>query len=108
MESSSSSIEPSLLLDNLGSQIWLLTNSDTYGGINRAHAEFLGKPPELLENKGLYEALAREEAEVCVAGNIDVFETKKPVQTEEWVKDGTGQVRLLAITKTPKLDETGN
>jgi len=100
--------EQSLLLDNIGTQIWFLTDSDTCGGVNKARAEFLGKPPEWLENKSLYEILTKEEADICVAGNIDVFKTKKPVRSEEWLKNGAGQLRLLAITKTPKLDETGN
>ena len=100
--------EQSLLLDNIGIQIWFLTNTDTCGGVNKAGAEFMGKPAQELEKKSVYEILTKEEADACVARNIKVFETKKPAHTEEWVKNGKGQRRLLAIVRTPKLDDTGN
>lgn len=100
--------EQALLLDNIETQIWYLTDVKTYGAINEAHADFLGIAKENLEGKSLYDVLSIQEADICVAGNIEVFEKKKKIHTEEWVKNGKGDLRLLSITKSPKLDEKGD
>ena len=98
----------SLLLDNAEAQIWGLTDVATYGAVNEAHARFVGRHKADLEGKNLYERFSREVADVCVAGNREVFEKKKPIHSEEWVENSRGETRLLSITKTPKLDADGN
>ncbi len=100
--------EQSLLLDNTQTQIWFLTDAETYGRVNKAHAEFLGKTPEDFRNKSLYEILSKEEADVWIDENIELFQTKKRVHGEQWFNNGKGEPRLLTITKTPKLDDKGN
>ncbi len=99
--------EQTLLLENIETQIWYLTDIKTCGAVNKARADFLGLGKGNLDGMNLYDMLGREEAEVCIAGNREVFEKRKQVHTEEWVKNGKGDARLLAITKTPKLDDTG-
>jgi PAS domain S-box-containing protein len=99
--------EQALLLDNIETQIWYLTDIKTYGAVNRAHAVFLGINEENLEGKSLYNVLSEQEADVCVAGNVEVFEKKRQIHTEEWIKNGKGELRLLSITKSPKLNEKG-
>jgi len=42
------------------------------------------------------------------AGNQEVFAQKHKVHSEEWVLNGGGEVRLLSITKAPKLDHKNN
>ena len=44
----------------------------------------------------------------CVASNAEVFQSRRTVYTEEWIPNAAGEVRLISITKTPKLDEHGN
>lgn len=99
--------EQALLLDNIETQIWYLKDVKTYGAVNGAHADFLGINKEKLEGKSLYDVLSIQEADICVAGNIEVFERKKKIHTDEWVKNGKGELRLLSITKSPKLNEKG-
>lgn len=99
--------EQALLLDNIETQIWYLIDVKTCGAVNRAHADFLGISKEKLEGKSLYDVLSIQEADICVAGNKEVFEKKKKIHTEEWVKNGKGEMRLLSIAKSPKLDENG-
>jgi len=96
--------EQALLLESVPTQLWYLTDVETYGAVNQAHADFLGLPKEALEGKPLRDFLSEDEAHVCRAGNREVFETKRPIYTEEWLVDAQGNRRLLAITKTPKLD----
>ena len=96
--------EQALLLDNIETQIWYLTDIETYGAVNKARAEFLGLEQENLEGQNL---VGREEAEVCIASNREVFEKKKQIHTEVWVKNSKGETRVLSVTKTPKLDEKG-
>jgi len=100
--------EQKLLLDNIQTQIWYLTDAKTYGAVNRAHAEFLNVKKKDIEHKILYDILVKEEAEAFIAHNMKVFNQKIKVQTEEWVVNGRGEKRLLSIVKTPKLDDKGN
>jgi PAS domain S-box-containing protein len=100
--------EQALLLDNIDTQVWFLTDLENHGAVNKAMAEFLGVQKSDVANKNVYNILSEEEAGVCIAGNREVFESKTKVRTEEWVKNGEGELRLLSITKTPKLDEDGN
>jgi|GEM_PF-1416324 len=100
--------ELSLLLNTIDTQVWYLTDIETYGQLNRAHADFLGLDVEEIAYKRLEEFLPREVAEVCKASNVEVFRTRRPVRTEEWIPDADGEERLIAITKTPKLDADGD
>lgn len=100
--------EQELLLNNIQTQIWYLTDVKTYGAVNKAHAEFLSKKKKDIEHNTLYDILSKEEAEVFIAHNKQVFDQKIKVQTEERVTNGNGEKRLLSIVKTPKLDEKGN
>jgi len=100
--------EHRLLLDTIDTQVWYLTDIETYGRVNRSHAAFLGLDAKGIAYKRLAEFVSKEVAEVCKASNMAVFHTKKPVHTEEWIPDADGEERLIAITKTPKLDADGN
>jgi PAS domain S-box-containing protein len=100
--------EQNLLLDTMDAQVWYLTNVETYGIANRAHAEFLGLRREDIEHKRLEEFLPEETAQVCKESNLQVFQTRGTIHTEEWVMNAEGEERLLAIIKTPKLDQDGN
>jgi two-component system, cell cycle sensor histidine kinase and response regulator CckA len=99
--------ERRLLLDTIPVQVWYLTDPDTYGALNRAHAEFLGYRPQDMAYRRLEEFRAPDVARVCKAGNIRVFESRKPVHTEEWVPNAAGEKRLISVAKTPRLDEKG-
>jgi len=100
--------EQGLLLDNIDTQIWYLADIDLYGAVNKAHAEFFGADKEDLEGSNLRDILGREEAEVHIEGNRDIFEKKKQMRIEEWIKNGRDEMRLLSITKTPKLNDDGD
>ncbi|UNC91464.1 PAS domain-containing hybrid sensor histidine kinase/response regulator [Candidatus Contubernalis alkaliaceticus] len=101
--------EKELLLDNIELQVWYLTDIETYGAVNNTHAKFFGVKKRDLENKTLWEILSsEEEARICIEGNKWVFQEKKKLKKEEWVVDGKGKPRLLAITKTPKLNSAGS
>jgi len=99
--------EQTLLLDNIETQIWYLTDIETYGAVNKARADFLGRPKAKLEGKNIRDIIRTKEADVCIAGNNEVFDKKKQTRTEQWVRNGKGEERLLSIILTPKLDEKG-
>ena len=100
--------EQALLLDNIENHIWYLTDKETYGIVNKAHAEFIGLEKEQLEGRDLHDIISVEKADVCIANNREVFEKKTQSSTEEWIKNGRGETRLLSITRTPKLDDKGD
>ena len=93
----------SILLDNIKTQVWYLTNDHTYGAVNKSHAEFLGMMQEDVSFKDMYDILPRAVADLCREGNSSVFITGKPVVTEEWMASTSGEPRLLSIYKSPHL-----
>jgi PAS domain S-box-containing protein len=100
--------EQQLLLDNIQTQVWYLSDPVTYGSVNEAHANFYGFEKDQMAFRNLYEIFPEDVADVCKEGNIEVFTTKKQINTDEWVPHQSGERRLNSITKTPKLDESGD
>ena len=100
--------EQALLLDNIQTQVWYLTDEETYGAVNKARAEFFGKKNKEMENTKSCDVLSKDEAEICISGNAEVFEKRKQIHTEEWITNAKGEKRLLSIIKSPKLDENGD
>jgi PAS domain S-box-containing protein len=96
-----------VLLDNIHTQVWYLTDEHTYGAVNKAHADFNGMAPEDMAFKDMYDIFSRDIVEVCRQGNRDVFSKKQPIVSEEWVHHASGNRRLISIVKTPKLDKKG-
>jgi PAS domain S-box-containing protein len=97
-----------ILLGNIEAHVWYLKDWDTYGAVNTAHARFFGKEKSMLENRPLREVLSTSgETQACMEGNKRVFEERRQIRTEEWMINGHGVSRLMAITKTPKLNESG-
>lgn len=96
-----------LLLDHMAAHVWFLVDAETYGIVNRAHAEFIGKPADDLFYRKLADLFPPEVAEVCRNGNRTAFETRAPLVTEEWLADKDGRLRLLEIAKTPKPGPDG-
>lgn len=110
LENASSLVKPDeylLLLDNIDTHVFYLLDPATYGIVNRAHADFFGVAKSDLEQKNLYDVLSKDEADVCIAGNQQIFADKKQVVTEEVMKRADGQERLFSFTKTPKLGDDG-
>ena len=99
--------ERGILLETMEAQVWYLTDPDTYGMSNRAHAEFLGLPSERLVNARLESFLPPEVAETCRAGNLEAFQSDRTIFTKEWSKNSFGEDRLLSITKTPRRRPDG-
>ncbi|MBA2881450.1 PAS domain S-box-containing protein [Desulfosalsimonas propionicica] len=101
-------LPPHVLLDCIQTQIWFLTDEVHYGFVNKAHSRFIGLEKSRIEGRSLYNFFSPEEAETCIKSNRVVFENQSFVISEEWMKDRTGQNRLLKICKTPVHDpETG-
>jgi diguanylate cyclase (GGDEF)-like protein/PAS domain S-box-containing protein len=99
--------EQNILLENIKIHVWYLVDEKTYGAVNKAHAEFLGRRKDEINNANLYSIFDQETAERCIEYNEKVFTEKQELTKEEWIKNGKGEYRLLLITKTPKLDKNG-
>jgi len=97
-----------ILLDNIQTQVWFLTDEHTYGQVNKAHAEFNGVKKEDLTFKNMYDVYPKDVVEVCKEGNSKVFREKTAIISEEWVPHVSGEQRLIRIFKNPKFDEQGN
>ncbi len=94
-----------LLLDDVDIQLWTLQDIETYGFVNKSHANFIGKRKEEMENKRLEDVLIRKEAMGCTSSNIRAWKEREQIVTKEWLTNSKGEGRLLNIIKTPILDE---
>ncbi|MCK8824642.1 SpoIIE family protein phosphatase [Fuchsiella alkaliacetigena] len=96
-----------MLLNNIEAQVWYLKDERTLGCVNQAYADFVGWEREEIENQDIDKVRRANEANSCVTSNEHVFDSKKKVQLEGWVENAEGEMRLLDITKVPKLNEQG-
>ncbi|MBF0449442.1 MAG: response regulator [Candidatus Magnetomorum sp.] len=99
--------ERRILLDNIQTQVWYLSNEYTYGAVNKAHADFNGVTVSDMAYKNMYDIFPAEIVDICRKSNQEVFSTGKAVRTEEWVPHVSGSPRLLSILKTPRLKADG-
>ena len=100
--------EQRLLLDNTETLVWYLKDEKTYGVMNKAAADFFDIDAERVKDMSLRARRGpEEEIERCISGNREVFTKKEKLHSQEWVTNRQGERRRLAITKTPKIDETG-
>ena len=97
--------ERRLLLDTIPVQVWYLSDMDTYGALNRAHGDFLGRHPRDIAHRRMEEFTSPDVARISKAGNARVFEARKPVYAEEWMPNAAGEERLIAVTRTPVVNE---
>lgn len=97
--------EKNILLENIETQVWYLKDIDTYGAVNKAHADFLGFNKKKIKGRNICNFLTEKETETRVKDNKKVFSRKEQIYTEEWVVNNKGEKKLLSITKTPSLDE---
>jgi PAS domain S-box-containing protein len=99
--------EQRILLDNIQTLVWYLTDDHTFGAVNKARADFSGLRIEDIAFKDIYDVLPEDVAEESRKGNIEAFTTGEPVLSEQWVPHVSGERRLISILKSPKLrDDT--
>jgi PAS domain S-box-containing protein len=99
--------EQELLLNNIDTQIWYLSDPQTYRLANKARADFLGKDQSFFRDKNLFEIMPTKDAEICYANNKWAYKEKKTFKLEDWYSDKNGDRRLLSVTRTPQLDARG-
>jgi len=97
-----------ILLDNIPVQIWFLTDKDTYGAVNKVHAEFNGFVKSDMSFQNINDIFNQDIACLWHSENEDVFKNGKQIVVEKWIPNFSGDKRLMSIIKTPKLDFRGN
>ena len=109
MNETSASVRATLetLTDSIPTQIWEMIDESTYGYANAAHAAFLGKSRTEIEHQNIYSLLAKEEADLSIKNSQIAIEQRQSYRSEEWLTDACGCRRLLAVTRTPKVDKDG-
>lgn len=98
----------SILLDHMCTQVWYLSDSCTYGRVNKAHASFLGIRKEQLEQRKIREVLPKGIAEEQISQNKKVFAEGNVLESEEWFLNDQGEKRLLQISRVPRMGPDGN
>ena len=96
------------MIDAIPTQLWQMSYECTYGRVNAAHAAFLGKTREEIEQKPIESVLSQAEAAVAIAQTRNAFDTKRPVEADVWRVDAGGKRRLLRVVLTPTKDIEGN
>ncbi len=97
-----------LFSDNTATQIWSLQDTESYGYVNKSHADFLGFDKKELEFRNINDFLCDREAQVCISENETVFNKKKEIVSQEWLLNENNESRLIKIIKTPKFNEEGD
>lgn len=100
--------ERRLLLDTIPTQVWYLSDIETYGPVNQAHAAFLGFHPRKIAYRKLTLFLNIQESRTSMESNRIVFNSGKTFHSEECLTNAQGEKRLISIIKTPKLDYRGD
>lgn len=101
-------IKLELMLDTIPAQVWQMFYNCTYGSVNAAHAAFLGKTKQEIEQQPIESVLSAADAATAIAQTRSAFEAKRFLETVQWRADAHGKRRLLQIVMTPTLDEQGN
>jgi PAS domain S-box-containing protein len=96
------------ILDVLDTQIWQLTDPETYGAVNETHAAFFGMIKNNLAGERIEEIFPLETAEALSDRYTNVFQTGKSAHNIHRIENFRGETRYIAITKIPKPDSHGN
>ncbi|SFL72768.1 PAS domain S-box-containing protein [Desulfomicrobium norvegicum] len=80
---------------------------DAERAVNEAHAAFGGFAIKDMAYRDIYEIYPTDVADICRQGNEQVFFSGRPVRTEEWLPNSSGDRRLVSILKSPKLRSDG-
>ena len=99
--------EQRILLNYIQTQTWYLTDEQTYGAVNEAHAVFNGLKIGDMAYRSIYKIFPKDVADICLLGNSKVFSTGRQMRTEEWLPHFSGEYRLVSILKSPKLRPDG-
>jgi PAS domain S-box-containing protein len=99
--------EQTLLLETIPVQVWYMTDPETYGSVNQAHADFMGLSVSEVVGRKLSDLLPPEAAELCRQAGEAAFRDGKPTSQEEVAYDGQGRRRILEVTKTPFRNSKG-
>jgi PAS domain S-box-containing protein len=97
-----------LAMDDLPVHVWFCTDAETYGIVNRVHADFFGKKKEEMEFRKLAELFPPDVAAACLKSNLEAIESRAPVRFEEWITGAGGAKRLLSISKNARFDDLDN
>ncbi len=101
------SLEQQTLLDSMDAQVWYLVDSQTYGMVNQAHADFYGLEKEDMQYRQLNEIFDADTSEEYLSRNSEVFNCRSTIRSERWVMNSRGEERLLMLTRTPGLNQEG-
>ncbi len=99
--------ERRILLDTIQTQVWYLTNEQTYGAVNKAHGDFLGLPVGEVAFKNIFSIYPYDVAQALQDKNHKAFQSGLPIRVEEWIPNSEGEPRLLSIRKTPRRHKNG-
>ncbi len=91
------------IMENTTSLIFIKNLDGKYIMINRRFREVMGVTDEMVINKTDYDFSEKETADHYKRLDDEVFSTRKPVESEEWIYGPEGRKNLLVI-KFPLMD----
>ena len=93
--------ELAMLLDHIPTQVFYFVDPETYGAVNRAHADFLGLPKIDIEYNRVEKVLSPEPAFRCREDNKLIFANGRALHTYTWLSDSQGRWRLFSLSRVP-------
>jgi PAS domain-containing protein len=97
--------ELSLLLNTIPTQVCYFIDIETYGAVNQAHADFLGKSKIEIEYNHFEHVLPPELHVIFRESNEKVFSTARPLHAYTWLPDCQERRRLLALSLIPFVND---
>jgi PAS domain S-box-containing protein len=97
------------IIDHVADPIFIKDRAFCYVLVNRATAAMAGRTPEAMLGKTDYDFFSHDEADFFRQKDVEMFSTGSRVTIdEEPITDTEGRRRLLATTKVPLRDASGD
>jgi diguanylate cyclase (GGDEF)-like protein/PAS domain S-box-containing protein len=96
------------ILDNLDIQVWNLCDGETYGLVNKAHAEFLGSSKSEIENKSIFYFWPQDDALFLQDMNRQALEKKERLSVKRLIHTSNGGEYLFRLSFCPQFTDSGN
>lgn len=96
------------IINLVASPIFVKNEKHEFQLVNNAFCKLLNLPAEKIIGHNDFEYVTKEQKDVFIKVDKEVFETGREIVNEEFITDGNGKVRTIITTKTLFTDKSDN
>ncbi len=97
--------ELELLTHNINVQVWYLQGPGLYGAVNKAHADFLGKPITDVMHHEITDVLPVSQIDLYKKLYDQVYSEKRSIHVKKWLQKWDGEQRFIEMNLNPQIRE---